>query len=199
MNRKTLAAFTFILFLGFVQCKKHDTFDQDKVLTLSFPEKYEGYGPTYNGLTREAPNDVRMRTFYCFPSYLEWDDRLGFYQGPEIMFCAPPKGNCFPTVIVTSDRNNDFCNAARAFQRYHEHDSISYFFNGDSYKLLFPEMDLMTDVLDSIREGKIELRHFYNEADTVDYYIGVCSNMGHKQLDSLNPKDVRCVLRIRNE
>ena len=60
-------------------------------------------------------------------------------------------------------------------------------------------MDLMTDVLDSIREGKIELRHFYNEADTVDYYIGVCSNMGHKQLDSLNPKDVRCVLRIRNE
>lgn len=61
-------------------------------------------------------------------------------------------------------------------------------------------MDLMPNVLDSIKNGDIHLHHFYNSADSVDFYIGLpISSDNEINSYDLNSDNVRCVFRIKSE
>lgn len=196
----------FLMAILFAGCKKeqdmlqHDT-SAAPIMSQTLPVNYEGYGPAYTDLTREAPNIGRMRTFYHIPSMTYYSiDAGGWITIPEVMFCAPPKGTCFPTVVIVAERANEFCKAGRLLQKLHKQNRVSEFFSGNDYKKIFPEMDLMPNVLDSLRAGNISLHLFHNEADSVDFYVGLPGNqygcVTSEDLDFLN---VRCVLRMKNE
>jgi len=44
------------------------------------------------------------------------------------------------------------------------------------------------------------LRHFHNEVDSVDFYVGLPGNQnGHINLEEVDNLNVRCVLRIKNK
>lgn len=123
----------FLMAILFTGCKKEqDTLKQDTsvapIMSQTSPVNYEGYGPVYTDLTREAPNNVRMRTFYHIPSHTYWDSYTHMWlTTPEMMFCAPPKGTCFPTVVIVAERANEFCNTGRLFQKLHEQNRVSEF------------------------------------------------------------------------
>ncbi len=204
----TLMVATFVAVI-FVGCKKEqDMLRYDKsaapIMSQTLPGNYDGYGPIYADLTREAPSNpsnVRMRTFYHIPSSTYWDDFLLMWlTTPEMMYCAWPKGNCFPTVTIVADRANEFCNAGRLFQNLYRQNKVSDFFSSDDYKKIFPEMDLVPNVVDSLRTGKISLHHFHNEADSVDFYIALPNaQCWPLNVDDSNSLNVRCALRIKNE
>lgn len=181
----------------FEACRKTDkilSYEDSSTIT-----KYDGYGPTYTDISRTAPSRERMRTFYNLPAQSCWTE-YGLVTIPAMMFCAFPKGNCLPTVVVVAERTNEFCNTGRLFQRCYERGNISDFFCDESYKLIFPEMDLMPNVLDSIKNGDIHLHHFYNNTDSVDFYIGLpISSDNEINSYDLNFQNVRCVFRIKSE
>lgn len=206
MNKKRIfavltALMAFVVGITiFNACKKNEIVSSNCQMIQSLPQNYTGYEPKYTNITREAPSDLKMRFLYFMPAHNEYHDTFGWIYVPDMIFCAWPKGNCLPTVVIVSNRTNDFCNTARLFQRYYENDSVSEFFCDNTYKKIFPELDLLPTVLDSIRKGEIRLHHFYNSTDSVEFYIGIPGNNCDKiRLEDLNSQDIRCVLRIKNE
>lgn len=197
---------TFLMAILFSGCnKEQDTLKQNtsvaQIMSQTLPWNYDGYEPVYTDFAKGTPSDVRMRTFYYLPSITYYSiEAGGWITLPEVMFCALPKGTCFPTVVIVSERANDFCNTGRLFQDCYSQNRVSDFFGGDDYKIVFPEMDLMPSVLDSIKTGDISLHHFHNEVDSVDFYVGLPGNQnGHINLEEVDNLNVRCVLRIKNK
>ena len=204
MNKKRIFAVLTALIafvvgtITFNACKKKEVISSNCPMMQSLPKNYTGCEPKYTNITREAPSDLKMRTFYFIPAHISTSMPGSYY--PDLMFCAWPKGNCLPTVVIVTDRTNEFCNTGRLFERYYKHDSVSEFFSDDKYKKIFPEMDLLPNVLDSIRKGIIHLHHFYNTTDSVEYYLGISGSIHDNiKLEDLNSQDIRCVLRIKNE
>jgi len=115
------------------------------------------------------------------------------------IFCSWPNRNCLATVVITptttSSRRDDF----DQFISNYNNKTLDTYFSGINYKTVFPGIDSLFGVVDSIRSGDIIIHKFYNSRDETDYYIGLREGIKlTEDWDEWVPQ-ASCVLRLKDE
>lgn len=91
----------------------------------------------------------------------------------EIVDCTSLlPGNCFPDVIVTGMTEVQQ-EVYEKFIDYVDIDDVSAFFHGEEYLELFPDLKLLPDVLQGLREGEIKFVKEKGAEEGAIYYVGV--------------------------
>jgi len=149
----------------------------------------------------ENVNDLRAADGETLYTYSEW------YYDPNcqclrhvyvFIFCAWPYSNCLQEVVINEQRD-DLAYYADEFTNSYNQLRIPEYFSGTNYKILFPEIDNLDGIVDSIIENKIVLHKFFNSHDSTDYYIGLRNDIEFSdEWDSWAPK-ASCVLRLKDK
>ncbi|MDP1623861.1 MAG: hypothetical protein Q8M08_16160 [Bacteroidales bacterium] len=143
-------------------------------------------------LLKETRRCIHIKTWYysvqcgCMvPAYI-W------------IFCGWPSRNCLPEVTITANSPSSIQQTIDSFLSSYDNSSVANFFADTTYKRVFPTIDGLHGVVDSIVDSQIVLLHFFNSHDTADYYIGLPS--GSRLTDDWDAwiTNARCVLRIKD-
>jgi len=106
-----------------------------------------------------------------------------WYYGPDgnpIMvyvwiFCGWPSRNCLNTVVVGGNSATDNISGYfDEFTSYYENDNLNEYFQSNSYKSIFPELDNLPGVVGKIQDSRLRIQkiHSNDPSDMLDYYVG---------------------------
>ena len=103
-----------------------------------------------------------------------------------------------PEITITANSPSSLQQAFDLFLSSYNNSSVADFFAETNYKRVFPAIDGLPGIVDSIVDSQIVLHHFYNTHDSADFYIGLPSgSILSNDWDSwIN--NARCVFRIKD-
>lgn len=112
--------------------------------------------------------------------------------------CLWPNTNCAPTVEITALSDSHIKQTANDFIKSYGNSTVQDFFaKSNDYQRLFPLLDDLKGVVDSISNSQIILNYFYNKRDSTAFYIGLPA--GKTLSDTIWNNNVSCVLRIKDK
>ncbi len=188
MEKKKIAIFLIIgtLLFSLSSCSKEEIRVDDNPTAIN--QNYKESGGVPGG-----------QTLYSYSQfYYNWECQC-MIEEYIFIFCAWPNRNCLPTVVITPSSDYSISKEADQFLFNYNNSSIESYFSGTSYKLLFPGVDSLNGVVDSIVNGQIIIHKFYNSHDTTNYFIGL--PYGTELTDDWDEwiPEASCVLRLKDE
>ncbi|MBN1340655.1 MAG: hypothetical protein JXA03_15105, partial [Bacteroidales bacterium] len=112
------------------------------------------------------------------------------------IFCGWPSKNCLPQVVINGSSAENIVNAVTSFNACYNNSDVPGYFSDTTYRVLFPNIDSLNGIIDSIVDEEIVLNKFYNSHDGTDYYIGLPSGVTLSDNWDAWISQARCVIRI---
>jgi hypothetical protein len=137
--------------------------EKDNVLQKSTGNVLPG-----SGHLKQAEGNVTLMyvwTYYYDPSCSCWK------WEPIDIDCYPPPTNCAPTVTIYGYSDKPTQKVLDEFDSAYNQNKIPYFFTNSNYQLLFPQIDSMNGIVDSIKYSQLKITRFYQASDSVNFYF----------------------------
>lgn len=115
------------------------------------------------------------------------------------IFCQLPSRNCLPEVVITDGSSTVEKNEVDQFLSNYQNSTLDSYFSTSGYSNVFPVIDSISGVVDSIISKDIVIHKFYNSHDSTDYYIGL--RKGIQITDDWDEwvPEASCVLRLNDQ
>jgi hypothetical protein len=146
----------------------------------------------------------RLQSLYYVISHWYYDPNCHCMVPVYIyMGCHWPSRNCLMEVTIYAYKSSqeDLSSYVDEFIEHYLSSSLpEYFNNSENYKIIFPDIDSIPNVVDEIIAGEILFHKYFNaEFDSTDYYIGIPYDIDFDGNWEEWFGDVKVVLRIKDE